>query len=109
MSGGYFIHFHAGGRFFFGLRLLSMGAGGCSLKITRQLSDPLQVDTPLTRMHLVHPDLPEVELKGRVAWARILPRTLEDASMEIGIEFLDPDPAFMSFMESYVLHLLKQS
>jgi PilZ domain len=108
LGSDYFIHFHVNGRFFFGIRLLSLGVGGCSAKVPQMLSESLQTDSPLSRIHLVHPDLPKTQLRGRIAWVRALPRNLADTSVEVGIEFQDMEPEFMDVVDAHILQLLKQ-
>ena len=109
VDSGHLIQFKALGRFFLGLPVVTVGAGGCCVQISTTLAGDLKPDTPLSRILIQHPELPNTLLEGRISWIRgRQPGVLSDI-VEMGIEFQDPDPAFVEVVDAYILKLLKEA
>jgi len=104
---GVTIQFKVRGRFFIGLNVVSLGAGGCSVKISPTLAASLHPEDLLTRMFLQHPNLPRTPLEGKISWIRGKQPGLGEDSVVLGIEFTDPDENFVTVLEAYVIDLLK--
>ena len=105
---GHTVQFKARNRFFMGLSVVSMGAGGCSVKISITLAASLKPDDPLTKLFLLHPDLPQVPLEGRVSWIRGRQPGLEENALLMGIEFLSLEEGYAKLLDDYVVQLLKE-
>jgi hypothetical protein len=104
---GYSVQFRARDHFFMGLSVASLGAGGCSVKISVTLAASLKPEDPLSRLLLLHPDLPRVPLEGRISWIRGRQPNLEENALLMGIEFISLDEDYARILDDYVVELLK--
>ncbi|HNX94532.1 MAG TPA: hypothetical protein PKL14_05165 [Holophaga sp.] len=109
VDSGHLMQFKALGRFFLGLPVVTVGAGGCCVHISTTLAGDLKPDTPLSRILIQHPELPRTLLEGRISWIRGRQPGLHSDIVEMGIEFQDPDPTFVEVVDAYVLKLLKEA
>ena len=100
---GVMIQFKARDRFFLGLNVVSLGGGGCSVKISPTLAASLHPEDLLSRMFLQHPRLPSLALQGKISWIRGKQPGMGEDAVLLGIEFTDPDEAFVATLDAYVI------
>ena len=104
---GYTVQFKVRDRFFMGLSVVSLGAGGCCVKISMTLATSLKPEDHLSKLLLLHPELPRVPMEGRISWIRGRQRGLKKDVLLMGIEFLSPDEGYAQLLDDYVIQLLK--
>lgn len=103
----YTVQFKVRDRFFMGLSVTSLGAGGCSVKISATLATSLKPDDLLSKLFLLHPELPRVPLEGRISWIRGRQPGMDENVLLMGVEFLSPDESYAQTLDDYVVRLLK--
>lgn len=104
---GYSIQFQAGDRRFFGLPLTSLGGGGCCFQVSSLLAKGLQPGTVLTRVSIVHPDIPQTQQQARISWVLGNHRGHQEPTALVGIEFLSPDAEFLGAIEFCIAKVLE--
>lgn len=105
---GYHLRFQVGDRRYFGLPVKSLGGGGCCFRASVLLVKDLRPDTLLARVCIEHPGIPQLPQRARITWVQDLPRSHEEPFVLVGIEYLEPDLAFLEAIERCIAEVLKQ-
>ncbi len=105
---GYHIRFQVGDRRYFCLPVTTLGGGGCCFRVSVLLARGLRLDAILTWVCIEHPGIPQLPQQAKISWVQDPPRSHEEPFVLVGIEYLDPDLAFLQAVDRCIAELMKR-
>jgi hypothetical protein len=103
---GYHARFLVGDLLVDAADLVDLSAGGCCLRLPLDRCAELQKGVNLDEFHLIHPDLPQGILPGRVRWLMGRPPGPDEGTRGryclVGVEFLEPPEALVASIRDYI-------
>ncbi len=94
------VRFSVRGRLYRDVRVLTLGAGGCSLAVEPDLARDLRNDYPLENLCIEHTQLPDHALQARVVYIA------GNQPITVGLQFLGVQPELEVAIEAHVQTLL---